>query len=134
MDCVFPLRPENRDKRNALPKGKACRSCRSVSLILSISFPNHPSPDPPFFIHHSRSKKKVRRRHDHPAPPHLIPFASRNAMDNTQYAAPVPAPAMVNRAFTTKSTTFPAAIRMRTTPLQHPHTLLTGPADPFNTT
>lgn len=27
--CAFPLRPENRDKRNALPKGKACLSCRS---------------------------------------------------------------------------------------------------------
>lgn len=29
LDCNFPLRPENRDKRNALPKGKACLSCRS---------------------------------------------------------------------------------------------------------
>ncbi|KAF9792197.1 hypothetical protein BJ322DRAFT_20130 [Thelephora terrestris] len=29
LECVFPERAENRDKRNALPKGKACLSCRS---------------------------------------------------------------------------------------------------------
>ena len=43
LDCVFPSRPENRDKRNALPKGKACLSCRFVAQILSMSFPRGPS-------------------------------------------------------------------------------------------
>ena len=58
LDCVFPLRPENRDKRNALPKGKACRSCRSVSLILPISFPKHPSPNPPLFFTTPGARKR----------------------------------------------------------------------------
>ena len=135
LDCVFPSRPENRDKRNALPKGKACRSCRSVSQILSISFPK-PPPDPLF---HS----SLQEQEEGPSSPrlshrlHLILFVSRNVMDSTRFAAPVPAPATASRAFTMKPTTFPASIRMltkRTIPFRHPHTPPTGLVEPIGMT
>lgn len=109
--CMFPLRPENRDKRNALPKGKACLSCRFVILI---SLSPEVSPDPPL-IPNTRSKKKVRRRRASLPYLNLIPSPPlrcfRNVMDSAPPVAHVLAPATVSRAHTTRATTLPIAIQ-----------------------
>ena len=95
---MFPIRPESRDKRNALAKGKACLSCRCAPQIFPISF-RHLIPAP---THRRRGKKKVRRRCLSPCPIsfRLFPALCRNAMDSARSAAPAPAPVTANHAST----------------------------------
>ena len=103
-------------------------------------FSRSPSPPPlliPVFISHSRSKKKVRCRHEF-LPLHFISPATapppRNAMDSIRSAARVPAPATANHAFTTRAITLPAPILLKSTwvPPAYPRTHPTGLMSPIN--
>jgi len=91
-------------------------------------------------VHHSRGKKKVRRRYES-LPPRLISsrslHCSRNVMVSARSAAPVPAPATVYRAFTMRVAALPAAVQkmipIGALPYQ-PHTTPKHPVDPVNMT
>ena len=142
LECTFPLRQENRDKRNALPKGKACLSCRFVSEIIPIpSSRRSPLLIPLFLPLPHQGKEKGPCQTPVPPTPSFVSSLSlrrfRNAMDSARSAAPVPAPETVNHASTMRPVALPLAVQttntMRTLP-SIPHTPMKVPVDLGNTT
>ena len=140
LDCVFPIRPESRDKRNALPKGKACLSCRFVAQIPRSPFPRVHPPDPSsLFLPPGARKRSVLAQAPQPciASSHPVCSATRNVMESGRFVAPVRVPVTASRASTMRAAPLPTPIQKlrptRTLPFK-PHTASNGPADQVNMT